>query len=70
MESSIGSSKTVFVGRGCPHSGSPVMTMNTHGRWSLTSDIFPKLTPAEVQKVLTHTEEPMDHGEAPHDHSR
>ena len=30
---------------------------------------LPKLTSAEEQKVLTHTEEPMDHGEAPHDHS-
>ena len=40
--------------------------------WKMVAYVrhLPKLTPAEEQKVLTHTEEPMDHGEAPHDHSR
>ena len=67
MANSIGSSRTVFVGRGFGKPGD-----DDEHAWKMVAYVrhLPKLTPAEEQKVLTHTEEPMDHGEAPHDHSR
>ncbi len=63
-----------IIKQGIRYSGMPAFGKpgnDDEHAWEMVAYVrhLPKLTPAEEQQVLQQSQEPMDHGDAPHEHS-